>query len=273
MCNSPLLRYYGGKFRIADWVISHFPDHKCYVEPFGGGAAVLLKKPRSYAEVYNDIDSQIVNLFRVVRDPKLSAELIEALKLTPYAREEFKNAQEVCDDAVESARRTLLLSHMGHGSSGLKKRCTGFRGDVSRPIDIRSLTGRWAEYGERIAFFCERLQGVLIENVSWERLVDKQDCIDTLFYVDPPYEFGSRKSKENVYKHELSDLDHEAIAAKLLKIEGMVVLSGYPGGIYDDLGWESFDCDARTLANGKRVERIWMNPAAVERKFRQPELF
>ncbi len=269
----PFIRYYGGKFRIAAWVISLLPEHSCYVEPFGGGAAVLLQKPRSYAEVYNDIDGQIVNLFRVCQDDVLRQQLIEKLKFTPYSRDEFKVAQEICDDPVESARRTLILSHMGHGSSGLKKRCTGFRGDVSRPIDIRSLTSRWGKYPVQLEQVAERLQGVLIENVSWERIIEKQDGIDTLFNCDPPYEFNQRTSKENVYNHEFSSADHEKLAATLLKVKGMVVLSGYPGGIYDDLGWKAFDCKARTLRNAERTERIWMNEQAHEAKFRQPELF
>src|SRR3546814_12383099 len=102
---SPVIRYHGGKFRLAPWVIQHFPPHRCYVEPFGGAAGVLIQKPRAYAEVYNDMDGDIVNLFRVLRSQGASAMLTEALALTPYARDEFDAAYEPTDDPRSEERR------------------------------------------------------------------------------------------------------------------------------------------------------------------------
>lgn len=99
----PAIRYHGGKFRLANWIISHFPDHRCYVEPFGGAAGVLLQKPRSYAEVYNDLDGDVVNLFRVLRDPLLNQRLQDACVLTPYSRDEFCAAHQETADQVEVA--------------------------------------------------------------------------------------------------------------------------------------------------------------------------
>jgi len=128
----PIMRYHGGKFRLADWVISYFPTHKCYVEPFGGVASVLMRKPRSHGEVYNDLDGTIVNVMRVLRDPVLCDRLVEALTLTPYARDEFALAFEHTDDPVESARRTFIRAEMGFGSAGATKGTTGFRIDTKR---------------------------------------------------------------------------------------------------------------------------------------------
>ena len=90
----PAIRYHGGKFRLASWIIGHFPEHRCYVEPFGGAASVLLRKKLSEAEVYNGIDGDVVNLFRVLRDPKKSQALIDACALSPYSRAEFQCAYE-----------------------------------------------------------------------------------------------------------------------------------------------------------------------------------
>src|SRR3990172_7088785 len=99
----PALRYFGGKWRLAPWIVSHFPAHRIYVEPFGGGASVLIRKPRSYGEIYNDIDSHVVNVFRVLRDPQTADELEQLLRLTPFARDEFVLAREPSLDPVEDA--------------------------------------------------------------------------------------------------------------------------------------------------------------------------
>ena len=99
-----VLNYHGSKYSLAPWILRHLPPHRVYVEPFGGGASVLLRKRRSYAEVYNDLDGEIVNFFRVLRDPALRADLINACRLTPYARDEFDQAYEPTDDSLERAR-------------------------------------------------------------------------------------------------------------------------------------------------------------------------
>jgi len=109
----PILRYHGGKWRLAPWIISHFPRHRFYVEPFGGVASVLLRKPRSFHEVYNDLDGNLVNLLSVLRDETTRNKLIEDLRLTPFAREEFVLARRDADDPIERARRTIVRSFMG----------------------------------------------------------------------------------------------------------------------------------------------------------------
>ena len=127
----PALRWHGGKWRLAPWIIEHFGRHRVYVEPFGGGGNVLIRKPRSYAEIYNDLDGDAVNFFRVLRDPIQSSRLIELLKLTPFSREDFALAYNRSDDPVERARRLVARSFMGFGSNG-HNRCTGFRANSNR---------------------------------------------------------------------------------------------------------------------------------------------
>jgi len=114
MVNHPLLRFHGAKFRLAPWIISHFPRHRIYVEPFGGSGSVLLRKKRSEVEVYNDLDGEIVNLFRVARDN--GEELSRQIFLTPYSRDEFVKSFELSDDPLEQARRTIVRSFQGFGS-------------------------------------------------------------------------------------------------------------------------------------------------------------
>lgn len=113
----PVLRYHGGKWRLAPWICAHFPAHRLYVEPFGGAASVLLRKPRSYGEIYNDLDGEIVNVFRVLRDNGHA--LRAALELTPFAREEFAESYMPHSDPIEQARRTIVRSFQGFGSAAV----------------------------------------------------------------------------------------------------------------------------------------------------------
>lgn len=160
----PVMRYHGAKFRLAPWVMQFFPDHFTYVEPFGGAAGVLLQKPRSYSEVYNDIDDEISNVFRVLQDKDMAADLQRLLLVTPYSRAEFEISYEPTDDPVECARRVLIRSHMGFGSAGATKHRTGFRVDSARQYGTAAHL--WAEYPPQIQLFCKRLQGVLIEKIG-----------------------------------------------------------------------------------------------------------
>lgn len=259
----PVMRYHGGKFRLADWVIGHFPNHKFYVEPFGGVASVLMKKPRSHGEVYNDLDGDIVNVMRVLRDADLREQLIEALTLTPYSRDEFALAFEHTDDAVESARRTFIRAEMGFGSAGATKGTTGFRIDTKRNYGTAQQI--WARMPEGLAAFGQRLQGVLIENRPAIDVLRDHDTPDTLFYVDPPYVHDTRKMGGKTYRHEMTDDEHAELLSALLDLDGMVVLSGYPHPLYDNMltGWRCETREARIAAGrgtGKRIEALWLSP-------------
>ena len=125
----PALRWHGGKWILAQWIIGHFPKHQAYVEPFGGAASVLIRKPVSYAEIYNDLDHTVVNFFKVLRSDR-AQELVEVLRLTPFSRVEFMEAYGESDDPVERARRLVIRSFMGFGSNG-HNRSTGFRAPPS----------------------------------------------------------------------------------------------------------------------------------------------
>lgn len=259
----PVMRYHGGKFRLAPWIISHFPPHRVYVEPFGGAASVLMRKPRSEAEVYNDLDDDIVNVMQVLRSEILRPQLEHALALTPYARTEFEAAFEHADDPVERARRTLIRAEMGFGSAGATKGATGFRIDTKRIYGTAMAI--WARLPEGLATFGRRLQGVLIENRSALQVIADHDTPETLFYVDPPYVHGSRKMGGRCYRHEMSDDQHLELLMALGSVQGMVVLSGYPSRIYSDrlVGWQCVQTQARMAAGrgtGIRTESLWLSP-------------
>lgn len=261
----PALRYHGGKFRLAPWLMQFFPPHDCYVESFGGAAGVLLQKPRVYAEVYNDLDGDIVNFFRVLRDPQQRADLIEACRLTPYARDEFEGSYAPTDNPLERARRTAIRAAMGFGSAGATKGSTGFRTDTRRKYGTAQ--HNWADYPAALGAIGERFAGVLIENRDALALIADHDGPDTLHFVDPPYVHETRVMRaKGGYRHELDDQAHKALLAALKAVDGMVVLCGYRCALYDAelSGWERHDTTAR-ISSGRgaaiRTESVWLNLA------------
>ncbi len=273
----PVMRYHGGKFRLAPWVIKHFPAHKVYVEPFGGAASVLLQKPRSHGEVYNDLDGDMVNVFRVLQDPALRERLVEVLAFTPYARAEFDIAWELTEEPVERARRTFIRAEMGFGSAGATKGCTGFRVDTKR--NYGTAMHVWSKMPRGIAEFGERMAGVLIENKPAEHVIKAHDTPETLFYLDPPYLHSTRViGGGRYYKHEMSDADHASLLELVKTLQGDVCLSGYPDASYSDAlpGWLKVECQSRIAAHrgtSLRTEALWLSPSCAEKLLGQSSLF
>lgn len=270
--SSPALRYHGGKFRMAPWVTSFFPAHTVYVEPFGGAASVLLHKRPSYAEVYNDLDGDVVNFFRVLRDPAMREKLTEACVLTPYARDEFDLAYEHSDDPVERARRLAVRASMGFGSAGATKGGTGFRVDTQRKYSTAQHV--WARYPDSLAPIGHRLAGVLIENRPAVDVMLQHDSPETLHYADPPYVMSTRdpraiKGQSSYYRHEMTDDDHVELIRVLRQLRGHVILSGYDCELYRDLltDWEVHQTAARISAGRGttlRMETLWLSPSCTE---------
>lgn len=250
----PLVRYHGGKWKLAPWIIGHFPSHRCYVEPFGGGGSVLLRKPRSYAEVYNDLDGEMVNLFRVVRDR--GEDLRRLLELTPFSRVDFRESYESSDDALEQARRTVVRSFMGFGSNSHNKN-TGFRSNSNRTGT--SPAHDWRNYPGSMALIVERLRGVVIENRDAVEVMLAHDSVATLHYVDPPY-VATTRDKGADYRHEMTDQEHRDLAKVLAGLKGAVILSGYHSDLYDEIfaGWECSEVAALADGARARTEVLWL---------------
>lgn len=260
----PIMRYHGGKWRLSTWIIEHFPPHRVYTEPYGGAASVLLRKPRSYSEVYNDLNGEIVNLFRVLRNPSQSRELIRQVKLTPYSRQEYETSYILADDPIEQARRTLLKHAAGFASGAQRKYGTGFRANVTRanttPAD------NWRDMPSAIEPIVDRLRGVIIEHDNALTVLDRYDTPDTLHYVDPPYVFETRNPRNagETYAHEMDDDNHRLMAETLYQLRGGVILSGYQSPLYNDLfnDWLTVTRNATADGGKKRIEVLWINKRA-----------
>jgi DNA adenine methylase len=267
-----MLRWHGGKWKLAPWIIEHFPEHRVYVEPFGGACSVLMRKRRSYGEIYNDLDGDVVNLMRVLRSER-AAELISAIRLTPFARDEFELAYEVSSDPLEEARRLIVRSLMGFGTDGFNRAVrTGFRANSNRSGTTPAHD--WANYPPALAAIVARLKGVVIENRTAAEVMAQHDGDETLCYLDPPYlpdtrSMKSRKSGEkyHAYRHEMSMEDHDAMLKLATDLRGMVVISGYPSALYDNAlsGWRRVTCDAMADGARTRTEVLWINRQAADR--------
>ena len=287
----PVLRYYGGKFRLAERIIRLFPPHKIYTEGFGGAASILLRKPRCHAEIYNDLDGEVVNVFRVLQCKAHAARLERLLRVTPFSRAEFEKSYRHSKNAIERARRTIIRSFMGFGSDSItrmKASAAGFNTRIStngtmrtgfRGSSLRSNTTPavdWMRYPEAIRQFTERLQGVILENRSAIEVIRKADRLEALHYVDPPYPHSERRDRVNGhshgrarnYRHEMTDIEHESLAEALHGLKGMVMISSYPGPLYARLyaDWKSVDWTGQQFCHGgaKRTEVVWLNPAAYK---------
>jgi DNA adenine methylase len=263
----PVLRWHGGKWRLAPWIMSHFPPHRIYVEPFGGAASVLLRKKRSYAEVYNDLDHHVVSFFRVLQDPERAPRLIELLRLTPFAREEFELGYVETDDPIESARRLVIRAFMGHGSDSMAGVISGFRANSNKSGTTPAHD--WVNYVPALPLAIERMRGVVIEQRDGKEVMAQHDSVATLHYVDPPYMHETRswmvsgKGKGN-YRHELTDAKHLELLEFLRGLKGMIVLSGYPTALYEEnlSDWRRVETAAHADGARPRVEVLWINPQA-----------
>lgn len=255
--NRPVLRWHGGKWLLAPWVIDHMPAHRIYIEPFGGAASVLMRKPRSYAEIYNDLDDDVVNLFRVLRSDQAD-ELVRQIRLTPFAATEFAHSYAQTDCDIERARRLIVRSFQGFGSNGVHKK-TGFRSNSNRSGTTPARD--WANYPDALVLIIERLTGVCVLCRDAKEVMAAHDGPEALHYVDPPYVFATRTDGMSDYAHEMTDADHVALLQFLHTLKGKVILSGYPSEIYDGHlhGWRRVERKALADGAAKRTEVLWMN--------------
>lgn len=259
-----VLKYPGAKNRIADWICQYIPKHSVYVEPYGGSLAVLLNKQRCHIETVNDLDGEVVNYFRVLRDH--GEELRNKIGLTPYSREEYEKAYEGTDNDIERAWRFCIRCWMGYGCGNVYK--TGFRSGQQTKSPNPAKT--WALFTEVMEEATERLKGVQTEHLPALDLITRYNTNDVFMYIDPPYLRGTRKNY--LYRHEMKDSEHVDLLKVLLKHPGKVLVSGYENEMYNEYlhGWNKAYKDTRAENGLARKEVLWMN---YDIGYRQMTLF
>lgn len=257
--------YYGSKSRLAPWISSLLPDHRVYVEPYAGSAAVLFDKRPAAIEIINDLDGNVVNFFRVLRDRE--DDLVRALTYTPYAREEYAAAELATPDLdeVERARRFLVRCTQGHNAAGSGGRA-GWSNGIRRN---QSQAGTVVNLVDRLPAIAQRLRRVVVENRDVVECITAYDGPDTAFFIDPPYLDTTRVTSNDYRLDVAGEEEHRRLAKALHACEGTVLLSGYPSPLYDELfaDWWRASMEVTRPSSNKRgqsgaalgVEVVWSN--------------
>ena len=257
-----LIKVHGGKSYLAKRIVSMFPSHRLYVEPYCGGLSVLLAKPRSPVEVAGDLNAALVHFWTTVRDRP--AELADRVRSVPYLRESFEQAYEALEavDPIDRAVAFLIRNRMSRGGLG-KHFAWSERLRGGQPGDLNA----WESIQRLLPAISARLQGVELYCGDALDLIERYDGESTLTYCDPPYPHSTR-TVAACYTHEMSDADHERLLVAVKRAQGMVVLSGYRSAIYDAAleGWERHEFhmanhSGQTRRKNRRVEVVWLNPA------------
>lgn len=259
----PIIRYPGSKGRMAAYIIDHFPNHTHYIELYFGSGIVMLNKARVAHEVINDLDDNVVNLFRVIRDA--GDQLAALVEMTPYARSEYALCKaERVDDPIEQARRFVVQCWQGHGSSAGGRGSGWKNGGVHGDKQLCAQT--WCAIPERIRAVIERMRGVEIENRPALEVIARFGTADTLIYADPPYPKSVRSGR--LYSEDdMTDTDHIALLDTLNAYRGPVVLSGYACDLYQQRlpHWARRTFDTTDAKGQYKQEIVWLNQTCIDR--------
>jgi DNA adenine methylase len=253
-----VLKWPGAKWSIASRIVEIMPKHKIYLEPFFGSGAVFFSKPTCNSEILNDLDSEVVNLFKCIRDsPK---ELADLITYTPYAREEYRKSYDREGSNLEKARQFLIRSNMAR--AGMQYYSSSWRhaGPVLGATSRQRVTRDWNRIPKNILDAALRLKDAEIENTNALDLIKKYNRKDCLIYVDPPYLLTTRRQR--YYNVEMTeDEEHQKLINILKEHSGPVILSGYNSDLYDDLlcDWNKIEIRTNAEQGKERIEAIWFN--------------
>lgn len=251
-----IIKYPGSKWSIANWIISFFPEHHSYLEPYFGSGAVLFNKSRSNIETVNDLDGNVVNLFEWIRkDPE---KLAHEIYWTPYSRKVYEEAfAAVPEDSLRKTVNFYIRLNMGHGfrTNGEK---VGWKNDV-QGRERAYAAQDWCNLPEKIMQAAERLRGVQIENKPAVELIQRFNYSNVLIYADPPYVLRTRHGKQ--YRCEMTDKEQEEMLDVLLAHQGSVLISGYDNDLYNDRlkSWYREETTCYSQVCSKKREILWMN--------------
>jgi len=261
---SPLV-WAGGKFYLADWIVSLMPMHKIYVEPFFGAGWVFFTKSRSEIEVINDIDNRVYALFRVLSDEELFQRFVERIWFIGASEKlYYEMLEKLKSKEIDLVDRAVMFFYVNKFalSGNLDERFLIWR-DHNKALSYEVVK-------DRLFAIHKRLRGVAVLNRDWKDVVRKYDGEDVVVYLDPPYVLDTRSNSEGIYAYEMSNEEHEELVDICLKLKSKVILSGYQNEIYrrlEENGWIRLDRDVSLTSivvlkgkeRPKRIESVWLN--------------
>jgi DNA adenine methylase len=250
-------RWAGGKGKLANWLVQYIPSGRIYVEPFAGAASVFWHLPKPFpVEVLNDLDGDIVNLYRVLQDKAKFEELAHRLIFTPYARAEFVRALQIAKapTATDIDRAWAFFVKQNQGFGGIAS-VPGSWGRALTLINnnMAATTSEWRSRLKLLSFWHERLSRVQIDCTDGIECIKYWDTPDTVFYIDPPYVPDTRKDRR-LYKEEPDLAYHERLVKTILAVRGKVMLSCYDHPVYTPLskaGWYKLTRETACYMAGK----------------------
>lgn len=273
----PPFSYYGGKSTLAKWIVPLLPSHKYYIEVFGGSGAILFAKPPASFEVYNDIDGELVNFFRVLRDEELGPLLIHRLNLTLHSRQELLESPNITPEMtpVQRAEKLFILARQSFSSKmdiPTWNCCKPPHENHPNPNKIilrremGAATSRWLGSVERLPELYTRMRRVQVDNQPFQKVLKRYDHKDALFYLDPPYMMSHRH--DVAYRYEMTEEQHEELIDCILSLKGKAAVSGYCTPLYgtlDDHGFTRHEKQRRISAQqvfsgsrqSYRTEVLW----------------
>lgn len=252
-----VLKYPGSKWNIAGQLVNMIPEHHSYVEPFFGSGAVLFNKQVSDIETINDLDGDVVNVFKCIQED--SEKLARLVMTTPYSRavydESYKDTEK--EEPFEKACRFLIRCWMGHGFRTNNHK-VGWKNDVQGRERMYAMWN-WYRLPLWIVDIAERLRCVQVENRPAIEVIQRFDFENVFMYLDPPYLLKTRHQKQ--YMFEMTDDDHEQLLHTILHSKAKIMISGYESNMYNDYlkNWNKKTFASCAEHGGNRKEVIWMN--------------
>lgn len=253
-----ILRYPGSKWRIGKQLVELIPKHHSYVEPYFGSGAVLFNKIPSNIETINDMDGDVINLFRCLQ--KDEQRLAHLVATTPFSRDvyEYAYSQEVVDP-FERALKFLIRCWQGHGFRMTGEK-VGWKNDVQGRESSYALQN-WCNLPKNILEVSERFKMVQIENRPAIEVIKRFNYENVFMYLDPPYMFDTRKSNMKQYSHEMTDVDHIELLELIKESKAMIMISGYDNDLYNEYlqGWQREEFESNDNTGRRTIEIVWMN--------------